>query len=101
MNRLQGKVAVVTGAALGMGRAAAQRMAEEGAAVALLDLHDDEGPRSPSSSPARGFKAEYWHCDVTKEAEVKAAIDAAVAAVRKARRAGQQCRRRGRQQADA
>lgn len=37
MNRLKGKVAIVTGAALGLGAAIATRMAEEGAAVALLD----------------------------------------------------------------
>ena len=43
MDRLSGKVAVITGAALGIGRAIATRMAQEGATVALLDLHDDVG----------------------------------------------------------
>ena len=43
MNRLASKVAVVTGAALGLGRATALRMAEEGAAVAILDILDAEG----------------------------------------------------------
>ena len=43
MNRLYGKVAVVTGAALGLGQAIAQRMAEEGAKVLLLDVLDKEG----------------------------------------------------------
>ena len=42
MNRLRGKVAVITGAALGLGRAAAQRMAEEGAAVAVTDILAEE-----------------------------------------------------------
>lgn len=43
MNRLTDKVAIITGAAMGLGRAIAIRMAEEGASVALLDLHDDVG----------------------------------------------------------
>jgi NAD(P)-dependent dehydrogenase (short-subunit alcohol dehydrogenase family) len=43
MNRLKDKVAIVTGAARGLGRATAVRMAEEGGAVAVLDLHDEVG----------------------------------------------------------
>ena len=45
MNRLTGKVAVITGAAVGLGRAIAVRMAEEGASVALLDIRDADGRR--------------------------------------------------------
>ena len=43
MNRLAGKVAIITGASLGIGRAIATRMAQEGAKVALLDMLDTEG----------------------------------------------------------
>lgn len=43
MKRLTGKVAIVTGGALGIGRAAVIRMAEEGASVAVLDLQADNG----------------------------------------------------------
>ncbi len=43
MNRLKGKTCIVTGAALGIGRACARRMAEEGARVALFDVLDSEG----------------------------------------------------------
>ncbi|MGE5565319.1 MAG: SDR family NAD(P)-dependent oxidoreductase [Parcubacteria group bacterium] len=75
MNRLTGKVAVITGAALGLGRATAIRMAEEGAAVALLDMLDAEGQALAEDLTGRGFKARYWHCDVTKEAEVARVID--------------------------
>lgn len=68
MDRLKGKVAIITGAALGIGAACARRMSEEGAAVAILDLHDDEGQ---ALAVQLGGKARYWRCDVAKEAEVK------------------------------
>jgi NAD(P)-dependent dehydrogenase (short-subunit alcohol dehydrogenase family) len=74
MNRLQGKVAAVTGAALGLGHAMATRMAEEGAAVAVLDMLDDAGQALASALGGRGLKARYWHCDVSQEAEVARVI---------------------------
>ena len=79
MARLQGKVAIVTGAALGIGKACAIRMAEEGAAVALLDIHDETGEAVAAELRARGYKARYWRCDVAHEAEVKRATDEAAA----------------------
>jgi len=78
MDRLKGKVAVVTGAALGIGRAIGIRMAEEGAAVALLDLHDDLGETLAAELRRRGLKASYRRCDVSKEADVAGAMEAAV-----------------------
>jgi NAD(P)-dependent dehydrogenase (short-subunit alcohol dehydrogenase family) len=80
MDRLKGKVAIVTGAALGLGRATALRMAEEGAAVAILDLHDDEGRALAEALGRRGLKARYWRCDVSREAEVAKVFDEVVAA---------------------
>lgn len=71
MTRLMGKVAIVTGAALGIGRAIAARMAQERATVALLDLHDDVGRDLANDLTGRGGKARYWRCDVTREAEVQ------------------------------
>ena len=71
MNRLAGKVAIVTGAALGLGRATAIRVAEEGAAVGILDLHDDVGEGLAKELQGRGFKARYWRCDVSRESEVE------------------------------
>ena len=68
MNRLRDKVAVITGAARGIGAACARRMSEEGAAVAILDLHDAEGE---ALARELGAKARYWRCDVAKEVEVK------------------------------
>jgi len=75
MNRLAGKIAIITGAALGLGRATAIRMAEEGAAVAILDLLDDAGEALAAELSGRGLKARYWRCDVTKEAEVARVFD--------------------------
>lgn len=74
MDRLKGKVAVVTGAALGLGRATVTRMAEEGAAVAVLDVLDNEGAALVQALSARGFNVRYWRCDVTQEAEVARVI---------------------------
>jgi NAD(P)-dependent dehydrogenase (short-subunit alcohol dehydrogenase family) len=78
MNRLKAKVAIITGAALGLGRATAIRMAEEGAAVALMDVHDKEGEALAAELSGRGFKTRYWHCDVSKEAEVQRVVNDAV-----------------------
>ena len=78
MQRVKGKVCIVTGAALGIGEATARRLAEEGARVALFDLHDDEGQRLAEQLRAQGAEARYWHVDVTDEAGVKRAIDGVV-----------------------
>lgn len=75
MNRLQGKVAVVTGAALGLGRATAIRMAEEGASVAVTDLLETEGQALAAELTARGFKAAFWRHDVASEAETQRVLD--------------------------
>lgn len=76
MNRLAGKVALVTGAALGLGRATATRMVEEGAKVALLDVLDDQGVALKRELAARKLEAEYWHCDVSKESSIQAVFGA-------------------------
>ena len=75
MARLEGKVAAVTGGALGIGKAAVERMAEEGAAVGILDCLDSEGETLAKSLSDKGYKVGYWHCDVTNEQQVKAALD--------------------------
>ncbi|HRJ63939.1 SDR family NAD(P)-dependent oxidoreductase [Brevundimonas sp. UBA2416] len=78
MNRLTGKVAVITGAAVGLGRAIAVRMAEEGASVALLDIRDADGRELIAELKARGLPAAYWRCDVSIEGEVKAVMQKVV-----------------------
>jgi len=71
MNRLKGKVAVITGGALGLGRATALRMAEEGAAVAVCDLLVEEANQLVDELAGRGFDACCWGLDVSKEADVE------------------------------
>lgn len=77
MSRLAGKVAIVTGGALGIGRACVIRMAEQGAAVAVFDVLDDAGEALVKELVDGGAQARYWHVDVSREADVQQAIDAA------------------------
>lgn len=79
MNRLAGKIAVVTGGAVGIGRACVQRMAEEGAKVAVFDLLKAEGQTLAADLTARGHDVGFWSVDVTDETALKSAIDAAAA----------------------
>jgi NAD(P)-dependent dehydrogenase (short-subunit alcohol dehydrogenase family) len=79
MNRVQGKTCIVTGGAVGIGRACVQRLAEEGASVAIFDRMDAEGQALADAINADGGKARFWHVDVSKESEVAAAIDAVAA----------------------
>ncbi len=68
MGRLNGKVALVTGGASGIGRGASERLAEEGAIVVLTDLQDALGAEVAAGIQAGGGKAEFLHHDVTDEA---------------------------------
>ena len=73
-----GQVALVTGAASGMGLAAARGFAESGAAVALLDLDADAVEQAARSLADAGHTAIGIACDVADEAQVAAAVDRAV-----------------------
>jgi 3(or 17)beta-hydroxysteroid dehydrogenase len=77
MGRVEGKIALVTGAALGLGRAAAARLAAEGAKVVLTDVRDNEGAAAAS---AIGSAASFVHHDVSKEADWENAITRAMVA---------------------
>jgi NAD(P)-dependent dehydrogenase (short-subunit alcohol dehydrogenase family) len=76
MNRVLGKVCVITGASLGIGRACALRLADEGAKVALFDVLDQAGLELVKELQDRSAEVGYWHVDVSREQEVAQAIDA-------------------------
>ncbi|CDX52828.1 3-oxoacyl-(acyl-carrier-protein) reductase FabG [Mesorhizobium plurifarium] len=69
-NRLSGKVAIVTGGSRGIGRAIAERLAEEDAAVVVGDLHDDR-----SAEFGKTKRPTFMSLDVTKEASVREFVD--------------------------
>jgi len=78
MGRLDNKVAVITGAASGMGRATAIRFAGEGAAVVIADLNQDGGEAAVRECRENGGRAVFHKADVSDETQVKAAIDRAL-----------------------
>jgi NAD(P)-dependent dehydrogenase (short-subunit alcohol dehydrogenase family) len=69
--RLQDKVALITGSAGGMGRAAAELFAREGASVIVTDVLADEGEETAQAIRDSGGKAIFVKADVSKEDEVK------------------------------
>jgi NAD(P)-dependent dehydrogenase (short-subunit alcohol dehydrogenase family) len=74
--RLDGKVAVITGAASGIGAGSARRFVAEGAKVVVADMQDVAGRALVDEL---GDAARFVHCDVTVEADVAGAVDLAVA----------------------
>src|SRR5260370_12730755 len=73
--RVSGRVAVITGAASGLGEATARLMHAEGASVLLTAIEDDRGQRLAGELGAR---SRYLHCDVTAEPDVASVVDTAV-----------------------
>lgn len=74
MGRLDGRVAVVSGAAKGLGRAIALRLAKEGAAIEILDRQD--ASEACAEIAAAGGTGKATTCDVTDEAQIAAAVKA-------------------------
>jgi NAD(P)-dependent dehydrogenase (short-subunit alcohol dehydrogenase family) len=75
--RLANQVAWVSGAASGIGEGVARLFAAEGAAVLLADVQKDVGERIAGEIRSAGGRAQCVACDVTKESDVRASIDAA------------------------
>jgi NAD(P)-dependent dehydrogenase (short-subunit alcohol dehydrogenase family) len=73
--KLKNRVALVTGAARGIGLAIAKRLIEEGAIVTITDILDAEG-----ASAAQHLKANYIHCDVSKPTDITSALASVVKA---------------------
>ena len=76
--RLEGKVALITGAARGKGAAAARLFAQEGAKVIVADVSDPEGIAVAAEIAEAGGDAIYVHLDVTDESEWEAAVQSAI-----------------------
>jgi len=72
MPRLKDRVAIVTGAANGIGLACAARFAAEGAIVVLADLAEEAGEKAAASLRAGGSKAIFARTDVTRRADIEA-----------------------------
>jgi NAD(P)-dependent dehydrogenase (short-subunit alcohol dehydrogenase family) len=79
--RLQGKIAIITGAARGIGAKSAELFAREGAAVAVWDTDAERGQATVNQLVASGAKAIFCQCDVTKAEQIQAAVDQVVASL--------------------
>src|SRR5713101_8152186 len=78
MGKLDKKVAVITGAASGIGRATAIRFAGEGAAVVIADLNREGGEAAVRDCRENGGSAVFQLADVSSEEDIKGAVDRAV-----------------------
>jgi NAD(P)-dependent dehydrogenase (short-subunit alcohol dehydrogenase family) len=78
MGRLEGKVALITGAASGMGKIAGSMFAREGARVVLADVADEIGRATAEEVTAAGGEAVYIHADVSKAQDAQTMVRAAM-----------------------
>lgn len=78
MGKLAGKVAFITGAGAGIGRAAAEIFASEGATIVIAEFNESNGREAEKAIRAAGGNAHFIHTDVTSEESVKKAVAAAI-----------------------
>ena len=77
-DRLRNKVAIITGAARGIGAKSAELFAQEGAAVAVWDINQERGIAVVDCIQSAGGKAVFCLCDVTKDQQIQRAVDQTV-----------------------
>lgn len=75
---LEGKAAVITGGASGIGLGAAVRMAEMGAVLALLDIDKSKGLQAADDISSKGGKAKFYECDVTSSNDCKVVVESII-----------------------
>jgi NAD(P)-dependent dehydrogenase (short-subunit alcohol dehydrogenase family) len=78
VGRLDGKIALITGGASGMGKVAASLFAAEGASVIVADVSDDAGQAAVREIGAAGGRSAYVRADVSKADQVQSMIAGAV-----------------------
>lgn len=76
MGRVQSKVAIVTGGAVGLGQACSELLAMEGASVLLTDVNRIEGERTAQAIQSRGGNAQFLQHDVSQEDDWRRVIQA-------------------------
>ena len=80
-NRFEGRVAFITGGAVGFGRTFARGLCGEGAAVVLADIDLDSAAETAAALTGQGYSAVAVRCDVSREDEVERSVAEAVSAV--------------------
>ena len=78
MKLMEGKVALVTGAGMGLGEACALALAEQGATIMVADINDSAGQETVDAIVREGGSASFVHCDVVDGEQVKAMVDATI-----------------------
>ena len=78
MARFEGKVAIVTGGASGIGAATLQRLASEGASVVCADIDEEKGEETVAGIASAGGAARFQRCDVAELAQLEECVAVAV-----------------------